>query len=34
LRFGAVHTAHHMTIAREVLVALDGSFASLLALPA
>jgi hypothetical protein len=33
LRFGVVHTRHHMLIGREVLVALDGSFANLLTLP-
>jgi len=33
LRFGAVHTHHHMLIAREVLVALDGEFAATLSMP-
>jgi len=33
LRFGAVHTRHHMLIAREVLLALDGALGEQLALP-
>jgi hypothetical protein len=33
LRFGLVHTRHHLGIAREVLLALDGSFEPVLSLP-
>jgi hypothetical protein len=33
LRFGVVHTRHHLVIAREVLVALEGSLAPHLSLP-
>ena len=33
LRFGVAHTRHHLLIAREVLVALDGTLASVLCLP-
>jgi hypothetical protein len=33
LRFGVVHTTHHMTIAREVLVALDDEFVRRLTWP-
>jgi hypothetical protein len=33
LRFGVVHTRHHLGIAREVLVALEGTLAPRLALP-
>ncbi|SRR5258706_3446771 len=33
LRFGVVHTTHHLLIAREVLVALDGELAARLSMP-
>jgi DinB superfamily len=33
LRFGVVHTTHHLVIAREVLLALDATLAERIALP-